>query len=103
MSACGSRDPGSASASPSQLPPILQINDRAFGNKNLSCLSVSQNGQIQTRMRANIAHLTSVGMKPFMPDLICSSQSRQRKTSTKRFFGNQTISGLNSEVSAALV
>jgi len=72
MSAYGSRDPGSASASLSQLLQILQINHQASRNKNFCCLSLSQNGQIQTWVKASIAHLTSVGMKPFVPDLIWS-------------------------------
>lgn len=47
----------------------------SFGNKNLSCLSASQNWQIQRWVRASIAPLTSAGMKPCLPDLICSFQS----------------------------
>lgn len=67
MSVCGSRDSGSASASPSQLLQILQEN-QGFGNKNLSCFPVSQNEQIQTEVRVNIFHVTLVGMKPGSPD-----------------------------------
>lgn len=75
MSASGSTDSCSVSAFSAQLPQALQINQQAFGNKNLSCLSASQNWQIQRWVRASIAPLTSAGMKPFLPDLICSFQS----------------------------
>lgn len=75
MSASGSTDSCSVSAFSAQLPQALQINQQAFGNKNLSCLSASQNWQIQRWVRASIAPLTSAGMKPCLPDLICSFQS----------------------------
>lgn len=67
MPVCGSRVSGSASASPPQLPQILQVN-QGFGNKNLSCLPVSHNEQIQTAVRVTIIHVTSVEMKPGNPD-----------------------------------
>lgn len=67
MPVCRSKDSGSVSASPSQLLHIMQEN-QGLGNKNLSCLPVSQNGQIQTGARVNIVHGTSVEMKPGSPD-----------------------------------
>lgn len=67
MPVCGSRDSGSVSVSPSQLPHLLQEN-QGFGNKNLSCLPVSQSGQLQRGARVNIVHVTSVEMKPGSPD-----------------------------------